>query len=429
MRPVCSLSTCAALGLAAAAACRTPSQAQFFTIDPLAPHTRSPAIAVSADGRVVVGFSENVGQAIAYAWTREEGRTDWLGPGVLGSYSYAISEDGRFDVGQVGTTSGGGASLREIATGQFLILSHLTGYTRANGLGVSRDGGVTVGRVWRGGGMGNGAANASMAVRWDASGAVTAMGYLHAGDTFSEAAAVTPDGGTVVGSSRYSLDVTYPWRWTAAAGMVGLQLPQAGFPSAVAKGVSADGRYVVGHANVSVPVQDTIAVRWNEAGLCEPLPLLPGYRSGIAFAVTPDGRTVAGEMQATPGPPDSITAFVWREGDGTESLAAYLRGRGVEIPQTMHLIRCSGVSADGTMFVGKCFDTVDLTIIKGFVAVLPPACRADFNKDGGIDGADVEAFFDAWENARPGSDVNGDGGIDGADVERFIAEWAAGGCG
>jgi len=63
-----------------------------------------------------------------------------------------------------------------------------------------------------------------------------------------------------------------------------------------------------------------------------------------------------------------------------------------------------------------------------YVGVTGAACPADFNNDGGIDGADVEAFFAAWEAGDPNSDVNSDGGIDGADVESFFAAWEAGGC-
>jgi hypothetical protein len=62
------------------------------------------------------------------------------------------------------------------------------------------------------------------------------------------------------------------------------------------------------------------------------------------------------------------------------------------------------------------------------VEVFPP-CPADFNQDGGIDGADVDAFFSAWENADAAADVNADGGIDGTDVQTFFAVWEAGGCG
>lgn len=58
-----------------------------------------------------------------------------------------------------------------------------------------------------------------------------------------------------------------------------------------------------------------------------------------------------------------------------------------------------------------------------------PPCRADFNGDGGIDGADVEAFFFAWENQTDSrADVNEDGGIDGADVETFFLVWESQQC-
>ncbi len=55
-------------------------------------------------------------------------------------------------------------------------------------------------------------------------------------------------------------------------------------------------------------------------------------------------------------------------------------------------------------------------------------CPADFNRDGGVDGSDVEAFFLAWADAMPRADVNQDGGVDGSDVEYFFVRWQAGGC-
>jgi spore coat protein A len=68
----------------------------------------------------------------------------------------------------------------------------------------------------------------------------------------------------------------------------------------------------------------------------------------------------------------------------------------------------------------------DHEMMRQFIVLAP--CPADFNQDGGVDGADVEAFFDAWESGAPSADVNQDGGIDGSDVETFFAAWEAGGC-
>lgn len=56
------------------------------------------------------------------------------------------------------------------------------------------------------------------------------------------------------------------------------------------------------------------------------------------------------------------------------------------------------------------------------------ACVADFNGDGGVDGADVNAFFAAWEAGVPAADANLDGGVDGSDAESFFFAWTNGGC-
>jgi subtilisin-like proprotein convertase family protein len=57
-----------------------------------------------------------------------------------------------------------------------------------------------------------------------------------------------------------------------------------------------------------------------------------------------------------------------------------------------------------------------------------PACAADFNQDGGVDGGDIEAFFGAWAAGDSCGDTNLDGGVDGADIESFFQVWSAGGC-
>ncbi len=55
-------------------------------------------------------------------------------------------------------------------------------------------------------------------------------------------------------------------------------------------------------------------------------------------------------------------------------------------------------------------------------------CPADFNQDGGVDGADIDSFFGAWEAGDTGADVNQDGGVDGSDIDTFFTAWEAGGC-
>jgi len=52
---------------------------------------------------------------------------------------------------------------------------------------------------------------------------------------------------------------------------------------------------------------------------------------------------------------------------------------------------------------------------------------ADFNGDGGVDGADLEPFYYAWSRGANFADVNGDGGTDGSDIEAFLTAWSIGG--
>lgn len=57
-----------------------------------------------------------------------------------------------------------------------------------------------------------------------------------------------------------------------------------------------------------------------------------------------------------------------------------------------------------------------------------PSCAADYDNSGGVDGADVDAFFVDWAAAAACADVDQSGGVDGADVDAFFVDWSAGGC-
>ena len=61
-----------------------------------------------------------------------------------------------------------------------------------------------------------------------------------------------------------------------------------------------------------------------------------------------------------------------------------------------------------------------------FVMDFGEACVADFNIDGGVDGQDVQSFFEAWEVGSVLADTNSDGGVDGSDVASFFEVWEQG---
>ena len=62
------------------------------------------------------------------------------------------------------------------------------------------------------------------------------------------------------------------------------------------------------------------------------------------------------------------------------------------------------------------------------IRALYVTCPADYNEDGGVDGADLQAFFETWQQGVERADINADGGVDGNDIEAFFVRWAAGGC-
>lgn len=70
----------------------------------------------------------------------------------------------------------------------------------------------------------------------------------------------------------------------------------------------------------------------------------------------------------------------------------------------------------------------DATHFVGLVGSDCPSCAADYNVDGGVDFADVQAFFGDWEGGGACADANQDGGVDGSDVDAFFMVWEAGGC-
>ncbi len=73
-----------------------------------------------------------------------------------------------------------------------------------------------------------------------------------------------------------------------------------------------------------------------------------------------------------------------------------------------------------------------LAVLVAVVASFAPAaftlCHGNYNRDGGFDGGDIDAFFAAWEAGDPAADVNADGATDGGDIGVFFTAWEGGLC-
>ena len=119
-----------------------------------------------------------------------------------------------------------------------------------------------------------------------------------------------------------------------------------------------------------------------------------------------------GEGGASPGG-GTVSATVGSSADGTAATLTIANAQ-------------PGDSGDFTVvFTNACGS---VTSIAATLTVNAPPCLADYNQDGGVDGADVDAFFVDWVTGDSRADVNQDGGVDGSDVDAFFEIWTKGGC-
>jgi len=78
--------------------------------------------------------------------------------------------------------------------------------------------------------------------------------------------------------------------------------------------------------------------------------------------------------------------------------------------------------ATGTIF----WDDIKIEYVSS--GPICPACAADYDGNGGVDGGDLAAFFTDFEAGEACADVDGNGGVDGGDLGFFFMVFEQGGC-
>lgn len=282
----------------------------------------------------------------------------------------------------------GAAAVGAPAVGQFVPfrgMGDLPGgsfASRALGISVAGAGTVVVGDSMGTGGW--------RAFRWTPSGGMQNLGQLSVSDQFSLAAAVSPDGSVIVGSSGFAPSVyeCQAFRWTAANGMqalgpfvapiavslphavsqngavivgeagmtpgspFGFRIDSAGiFPIGTlpggeidysgAHGVSDNGAVIVGRARTAA--FDTVAVRWTQAGGLVPLGFLnpSGFQDSRAYGCSADGAVVVGASTSISGPQE---AFRWTAAGGMAGLG--------DLPGGAFRSEALAASEDGALVFG-----------------------------------------------------------------------------
>ncbi|MFV0283301.1 MAG: autotransporter domain-containing protein [Castellaniella sp.] len=295
-------------------------------LDPSGGFGYSTAVAVSADGSVIIGEGSS---GRAFRWT-DASQIESLGSlsGGSGADANGISADGRVIVGSSAVASGRNHAFRWTEAGRMQDLGDLGG-DYAEAYAVSADGNVIVGRSELGNGSGE-----IHAFRWTEAEQMQDLGTLGGN---SRAEAVSEDGGVIAGISFLADRSARAFRWTEAGRMQ--DLGTLGGRRSYAKAVSADGSVIIGDSEIETG--STRAFRWTEARLMEDLGTLGGDFA-TAIAVSADGSVIVGNSHLTSSG-DAGHAYRWTEARQMEDLGS-LGG---------NYSRAYDVSADGSVIVGN----------------------------------------------------------------------------
>jgi uncharacterized protein with beta-barrel porin domain len=264
----------------------------------------SSASDVSADGSVL--SATIIGGSQAARWTAATGfqRLDSVG---TNSQAYSISADGNVIVGFTnGLASASGEAFRWTAATGVVGLGFLPGNAGSRAIGTNADGGVIVGDSSL---FAPGDSRGMRAFRWTQPTGMTGLGVL-SGDNVSTASVVTANGLTIFGTSfllngSFLLVSGQAFRWTQASGMVGLgALPGDNFSNAFA--VSADGAVMVGNSERIVNGSDAHPQHgflWDQVfGMQDLRQVLAtqyglnvtGWELTVPASVSADGSAIAG---------------------------------------------------------------------------------------------------------------------------------------
>jgi probable HAF family extracellular repeat protein len=349
----------------------------------------SVAMAVSAEGGVVVGYAKSSNGTEAFRWTTADGMVGLgdLPGGMFSSSAHAVSADGSVVVGD-GRSASGNEAFRWAQAAGMVGLGDLPGGSfGSSARGVSADGQVVVG-------FGYSALSGTRdeAFRWTATNGVMALGDLAGGNYSSRAWAVSADGSVIVGesgSSNATSGVSEAFRWTAATGMV----PLGDFPSdvfnSIAYAVSADSSVAVGRGYSGAYDSYTHeAFRWTAASGLVRLGFIPCNDWSIAHAASADGSIIVGDPETNQGD----CAFLWDSQHGMRNLHAVLTNDyGLDLPG-WRLSGARGITPDGQIIVGFGFNPAGQC--EAWIANLKPL-RLTISRE-------VDKVVLSWETNAPG---------------------------
>jgi probable HAF family extracellular repeat protein len=301
----------------------------------------SEARAVSADGLVVVGFSEFGTNSQAFAWSAVGQEMRGLGffTNALAPVSQAlgVSSNGTIVVGTGYSAEGLDAFRWSEPSGLEDLGDFPEGSLERIAYDVSADGTVIVGVVRRGSG--------SEAFRWTSETGPQGLGDLAGGLFASVAHAVSADGNIITGSASGPFLLAEAFRWDPTEGMIGLgNLPTGSDSFGVA--ITSNGRVIAGSSPRSRE-----AFRWTADGGMMSLGTEPESKLTSARSISGDGSIIVGMGIGDDNQPR--IALIWTGQTGPRPLKTYLEEKGLATSLAgWDLLAAHGISDDGNIIVG-----------------------------------------------------------------------------
>ncbi len=392
----------------------------------------SVALAISADGQVVVGESVGTSGTQAFRWTQSGGMS---GLGFLSlanpwSSARAVSSTGSVIVGSSDDASGVRRAYRW--SGGVMTLLNNQSCSGCDpiteGFGVSGNGLVAVGLSVARGGLSS--PLHVDPVRWAGGGTTLSdLGNLAASEEVGQALGASLTGSIIVGDHE-SNSGKDAWYWSGS-GLNPLPHLHAGAPiAASAAAVSSDGTAIVGSSTkrtITLPggtvvAADKQAVRWSGASFAtvQQLGSLPGapFVDSEAHAASANGGVIVGRAVDANG---TDRAFIWDAAHGMRDLASVLTSDyGLDLTGWV-LVEALGVSdvvANSFRVVGRGVDPQGNP--QGWVAYLtPPPCSngTDDDLDGSTDYPNDPGCWSPGDHSeqfdcQDGIDDDGDGDVD-----------------
>jgi uncharacterized membrane protein len=346
----------------------------------------SEALAVSANGFVVVGASAAADGYFAVRW--DDLTISSLGDlpgGDAYSVATAVSNDGGVVAGYSSSAASGLDGFEafvKIGSQSLLGLGDLPGSIFSSAAtGISADGSIVVGY---GVSTLSGPAGHE-AFRWTMATGLVPLGDLVGGAYNSRALAISPEGTVIVGESD-GVGGTYAFRWADPAaggsGMVSLGDLPGGLASSRANAAAANGSLIVGRGHTSAGYRAFI---WDPMlGMRDLNVVLQGLGLPVggwlleeATGITPDGHTIVGY-----GLNPSGNYAAWRAFLGTNAGNGDVNGNGI-----VNLV-------DYSYFPG-CMTGPHGTVLTSICAHL------DFEPDSDVDLADMAAFMRVFSPPTP----------------------------